>query len=267
MQNVVTAIFNVESEAYQAFAQLRRKPAGENYVAAEFALIKREGDAIKVEDACDAAAITADDTALGMAAGAVAGILGGPLGVLLGAYTGTVAGAAFDAADSVDSMALLEATAAKLMDGDVAIIALVEEEEPAFDAALEGFDVQIVRHFAIDVMNDVDRALEEAAQDANLAKQEERAARKASVKEYFATLKQQYEDNKAKREAKREAHLDELADKANELNAKLAEADKAAGEKIKEMAAEHEAFDKAMDEAVADANAAFVSETKDIMGE
>ena len=83
----------------------------------------------------------------------------------------------------------------------------------------------------------------------------------------FCALKQQYEDNKAEREAKREAHFDELADKANELNAKLAEADKAAGEKIKEMAAEHEAFDKAMDEAVADANAAFVSETKDIMGE
>lgn len=267
MENIVTAIFNVESEAYQAFTQIRQKPYGEGYVVAELAQLKREGDAITVVEACDTAAVTSNDTAAGMAVGALAGILGGPLGVLLGAYTGTVAGAAFDAADTVDSMALLEATAAKLMDGDVAIIALVQEEEPAFDAALEGFDVQIVRHFAIDVMDEVDRALEEAAQDANLAKQEERAARKASVKKYFEELKQQYEDNKAEREAKREAYLDELADKANELNAKLAEADKAAGEKIKEMAAEQEAFDKAMDEAVADANAAFVSETKQIMGE
>ena len=122
MENIVTAIFSVESEAYQAFTQIRQKPYGEGYVVAELAQLKREGDAITVVEACDTAAVTSNDTAAGMAVGALAGILGGPLGVLLGAYTGTVAGAAFDAADTVDSMALLEATAAKLMDGDVAII-------------------------------------------------------------------------------------------------------------------------------------------------
>lgn len=264
MQNVVTAIFNVESEAYQVFAQIRRKPFGENYVVAEAAQLKREADGVKVEDAFDAADVTSDDTALGMATGAVAGILAGPLGVLLGAWTGTLTGAAFDAADTIDSMALLEATAAKLLEGDVAIVALVDEEEPAFDAAFEGFDVRIVRHFAIDVMDEVDRALDEAAQDTNLAKQEARAARKAAVKKYFDGLKQKVLDKAAEHEAEREAYLDDLADKANEMTAKLAEADKAAGEAIKGMAADHEALGEAIDSAVDEASAAFVAETKKI---
>ena len=285
MENVVTAIFNVESEAYQAFTELRRKPYGEGYVAAEAAQVKREGDTFKVIDVFDAAAITADDTAAGMVVGSLVGILGGPLGVLLGAYTGTVTGAAFDAADTIDSLSLMEATAAKLYDGDVAIIALVQEDEPAFDAALEGFDAQIIRHFAVDVMDEVDRALEVEAELANLAKQEmraerkaeraeKRAERKASVQDYFSTLKDQYDANKAERAAKFDAHLDDLADKANAATAKLAEIDQAGGEAIAEAAAKKAeveaeiAAKKAdLDAAVDEASAAFVSEAKEIMGE
>ena len=266
MENIVTAIFSVESEAYQAFTQIRQKPYGEGYVVAELAQLKREGDAITVVEACDTAAVTSNDTAAGMAVGALAGILGGPLGVLLGAYTGTVAGAAFDAADTVDSMALLEATAAKLMDGDVAIIALVQEEEPAFDAAFKGFDVRIVRHFATDVMDEVDRAIDAAEEKENLDRLEERAKRKAENKKFWDELAEQYEINRREREAERtaerEAYLDGLAEEANAMNKKLAELDKAIGKRIKEKEAEDEAFDQAME----DAKAAYVSQTKEIYG-
>ena len=201
MENIVTAIFSVESEAYQAFTQIRQKPYGEGYVVAELAQLKREGDAITVVEACDTAAVTSNDTAAGMAVGALAGILGGPLGVLLGAYTGTVAGAAFDAADTVDSMALLEATAAKLMDGDVAIIALVQEEEPAFDKPFEGYDTMIIRHFAADVIQEVDSARELGAELANEAHQKLVADKKAEtqqkVEEHKAEVHERFEKAKA----------------------------------------------------------------------
>ncbi len=266
MQNIVTAIFNVKSEAYQAFSQMRHAPFGQDYVVAEAALIKREGDAIKVEEAFENIATNPDHAGFGMAAGALLGILGGPLGVLLGAYTGGITGAAFDTADTADSLALLETTAAKLIDGDVAIIALVQEEEPAFDAAFKGFDVRIVRHFATDVMDEVDRAIDAAEEKENLDRLEERAKRKAENKKFWDELAEQYEINRREREAERtaerEAYLDGLAEEANAMNKKLAELDKAIGKRIKEKEAEDEAFDQAME----DAKAAYVSQTKEIYG-
>ena len=267
MENVVTVIFNVESEAYQAYAQICRKPFGEGYKIAEAAQLKREGDEIKIIDVHDAAAVTANDTAMGMVIGSVVGILGGPLGVLLGAYAGGATGAAFDTADAIDSLSLLEVTAAKLYDGDVAIVALVQEDEPAFDAAFEGFDVTIIRHFAVDVMDEVDRAIEVEAEIANVAKQQLRAERKAelaakrddrkaSVKEYFSTLQDQYDDNTAEREAERDARLDSF-------NARV-EAIKAEARAKK---AKHDAEKAVLDEAVADAEAEFVAQNKEYMGE
>ena len=106
MQNVVTVVFNVESEAYKAFSELRAQPIGEGYNVAEASLIKREGDAIKVVDGFDAAGTSGDDTAAGMVIGAFVGILGGPLGVLLGAGVGSLIGNAKDARDADDSLSM-----------------------------------------------------------------------------------------------------------------------------------------------------------------
>lgn len=92
MENVVTVIFDVESEAYKAFTELRNRPFGTDYAVAEASLLKREGDAITIADAFDAAGVTSDDTATGMIVGSIVGILGGPLGVLLGAGTGALIG-------------------------------------------------------------------------------------------------------------------------------------------------------------------------------
>lgn len=267
MENIVTAIFNVESEAYQAFTQIRQKPFGENYVVAEASLIKCENDAITVVETIDAAAITADDTAAGMLVGSIVGILGGPLGVLLGATVGAATGSTFDAADTLDSLSLLEVTAAKLYEGDVAIVALVQEDEPAFDAAFAGFDTTIIRHFAVDVMDEVDYAREVELECANLAKQqmraerkaereEKRAERKADFKEYFSTLKDQYDDNKAERKAERDEKKAKFEEKKAELD-----------EKREAKKAEFEADKAEVEAAIKDAEAEFVAETKEYMGE
>ena len=148
MENVVTAIFEVESEAYKAFTELRNKPFGEGYTVAEASLLKREGDNIVIAEAFDAAGVTSDDTATGMIVGSLVGILGGPLGVLLGAGTGALVGGTYDSIDAADSASMLEVTASKLYENEVAIVALVQEDEPAFDAAFEGYETTIIRQFA-----------------------------------------------------------------------------------------------------------------------
>ena len=218
MENVVTAIFEVESEAYKAFTELRNKPFGEGYSVAEASLLKREGDAIIIADAFDAAAITSDDTATGIVIGSLVGILGGPLGVLLGAGAGALIGGAYDSADTVNSASMLEITASKLYDGEVAIIALVQEDEPAFDAAFEGYETTIVRHFAVDVINEVELAREATADFENQLRAQLRAERKAEKaekrEERSNKIKAHFEKVKTKR-AERKAAFDEAKDIAN----------------------------------------------------
>lgn len=218
MENVVTAIFDIESEAYQAFAELKNLPFGEGYVVAEAALLKREGDAIVLADSFDAASVTSDDTATGMIIGSLVGILGGPLGVLLGAGAGALIGSRADAADALNSMSLLEVAAAKLLDGETAIIALVQEEEPAFDAAFEKYQTTIIRHFAVDVMYEVELGREIVADLANQAKERLRAERKAEKEEKRADRKAnivaRFEALKAKH-AERKAAAHEAAEIAN----------------------------------------------------
>ena len=242
MENVVTTIFEVESEAYKAFSELRGMPYGEGYTVAEASLLKRDGDAIIVVDAFDAAGVTADDTATGMIVGALVGILGGPLGVLLGASTGALVGSAYDSADAVDSASILEVTAAKLYDGEVAIVALVQEDEPAFDAAFAGYQTTVIRHFAVDVMEEVDLARKAEADLSNQLREQLRAEKKADKAE-------KREERKAERAEKREARKAKIQARFDEAKAKRAE--------------RKAEFDEAKDIA----NAQFTSSTKEMLDE
>lgn len=226
MDNVVTTIFNVESEAYQAFTELRNKPFGEGYLVAEAALVKRQNDVFTIVDQFDAAGVTVDDTASGMIIGSIVGILGGPMGVLLGASVGTIAGSMVDVADTVDSVSMLEATALKLYEDESAIIALVQEDEPAFDAAFEDFDVTIIRHFAADVIDEVDLAVELQAELLNEARQqlraEKKAERKDKIDQHKADIAARFDAAKAKR-AERRAEFREAVKDANDNIANAAD--------------------------------------------
>ena len=177
MENVVASIFAVESEGFKALAEIRQKPVAEGYSVIEAALIKREGDGITFLDGFDTGAITTDDTATGMIVGSLVGVLGGPLGVLLGASIGAWAGGLSDAADSVDSGSMIVTVANKLVEGEVALIALVQEEEPAFDAPFAAYETLTIRFSAADVADEVNRAREVEADLAHQALAKMRADR------------------------------------------------------------------------------------------
>ena len=188
--NVVVTIFEVESEAFQAFSELRTKVTGTGYTAAEAALVRNKGGRIDMLDGYTLGPVTGDDTAMGIMIGSLVGILGGPIGVILGAGIGGVAGSASDTDRAIDTANAVAVVADKLFEGETAIVALVQEDEPAFDVVFDGYKTTIVRYDAADIAADVEelRKLEEqvSAEVADQMKAErkaDRAERKAATEE------------------------------------------------------------------------------------
>ena len=161
MENIITALFEVESEGFQAITQLKQTPAmKDNYAVLQAALIKRDGNNIIVCDSFDSGFNTADNTLVGGLVGSVIGVLGGPPGVLLMGTTGALMGSSVDSADALMDMSLIEKVAEKIGDKTTALIALVAEgNEACLDTLLSNFKTVIIRFDAAHVAKEVDEAL------------------------------------------------------------------------------------------------------------
>ena len=193
--NVVVTIFEVESEAFQAFTELRAKCAGTGYTAAEAALVRNKEGRIDMLDGFSLGPSAGDDTALGIVVGSLIGILGGPIGVILGAGVGAYAGSTSDADKAVDAVNAVAVVSSKLFEGETAIVALVEEDEPAFDAVFSGYKTTIIRYDAADIAADVEelRKLEEQVSEdvMNEIKAQRKAEREEKAKKDF----EEYEES------------------------------------------------------------------------
>ncbi|MER2143197.1 MAG: DUF1269 domain-containing protein [Eubacteriales bacterium] len=190
MYNIIAAIFDVESEGYQAISTLSKTPIIEETSILQMALVKRENGSLKVCDSYDSGIHTTDDMLLGGLLGGLFGVLGGPVGVLLLGSYGTLAGSLVDTADALDSATVMEKVADKLVEGEVALVMLAEEiNEEEIDNKLKGFKVTIARFDAAAVAEEVEQAKETEKEMERLARKELRAAKK--------------EERKDKREAKK----------------------------------------------------------------
>ena len=193
--NVVVTIFEVESEAFQAFTELRAKCAGTGYTAAEAALVRNKEGRIDMLDGFSLGPAAGDDTALGIVVGSLIGILGGPIGVILGAGVGAYAGSASDADKAVDAVNAVAVVSSKLFEGETAIVALVQEDEPAFDAVFSGYKTTTIRYDAADIAADVEelRKLEEQVSEdvMNEIKAQRKAEREEKAKKDF----EEYEES------------------------------------------------------------------------
>ncbi len=204
MYNIVAAIFEVESEGYQAMTTLSKTPIIEETSILQMALVKRENGAIKVCDSYDSGIHTTDDMLLGGLLGGLVGILGGPIGVLLMGSYGTLAGSLVDTGDALDSATVMERVAEKLADGEVALVMLVEEiNEDEIDSKLKGYKVTIARFDAAVVAEEVEQAEEaqkemerQARKELRAVKKEERKdkreAKKAKISADFAAFKEKH---------------------------------------------------------------------------
>lgn len=203
MQNILAALFEVESEGYQALSMLSQKPVTENAVILQMALVKREGQNFTVLDSFDSGINTRDDMVIGGLVGGLLGVLGGPIGVLLMGSYGALTGSILDTEDAIYSISLMETVANKLQDGTVALVALTDETEEAdLDAALSPFKAEVWRYDAAQIAAQVEEAEMIRREMERQARQQLRAEKKADfqqkVEEKRLKLSAQFDEFKAK---------------------------------------------------------------------
>lgn len=190
MYNIIAAIFDVESEGYQAMTQLSRTPIIEETSILQMVLVKRENGTLKVCDSYDSGTHTTDDTLLGGLLGGLVGVLGGPVGMLLMGSYGALVGSLVDTGDALDTQTLIERVADKLQDGDVALIMLAEEiNEEEVDNALKGFKVTIARFDAAAIANEVEMIEDSQKEKERLDRKELREAKKEERKDKLEAKK------------------------------------------------------------------------------
>ena len=112
--------------------------------------------------------------------GSLVGILGGPLGVLFGSSMGALVGSSVDADDAVQNASLIEQVCADIPDGGTALIALVQEDEDMrFERSFDSFKVEVIRHDAAEVAEEVEKAQALERKMAKEARAKLRAEKKA----------------------------------------------------------------------------------------
>ena len=122
--------------------------------------------------------------------------------LLMGTY-GALGGALVGSADELDTATLIEQAAGKLVEGEYALIAFVEEKsEDALDAELGKYDVSIVRFDAAAIAQEVEEAIEtekEMEREAKLRlRAEKKAERKEKIEERREKMKAGFEEFKKK---------------------------------------------------------------------
>ena len=142
MENVVVSIFDIESEAFQAFSELKQFGQTENTKLAQASIVKAENGVVNVKDSFDLMDSLGDDYFEGGLIGSLIGILGGPLGVLFGFAAGGAIGASVGSDKELANSVLITTVSNKLTNGEVAIIALVQEnDESVLNSIFEKYQV------------------------------------------------------------------------------------------------------------------------------
>lgn len=196
-ENIITAVFEVESEAYQAMSILRSHMATEDYLVSEAALVKREHGRIVTKETADSGVESLNDTRRGGLIGMTVGVLGGPVGMLLGYSWGTLAGAAKDADDVAGNASVFEKVSSQIMEGETALMVLVQEQyDGAFMQTLSAFKTNIVTEDAAEVADEIEQAQqlqkEMEAEARKKAREEKKEDRKAKVQAHREKIKEHF---------------------------------------------------------------------------
>ena len=159
MANVLTAIFDIESEAYQAFSELKSFKQDNDTQIAQIALVKNKDGKMTIKDSIDFDNASRDYATIGGIVGGLLGILSGPIGVIIGYGIGSLAGAASGSITDASDNSLIEEVTTKLLDGDIAVIALVhEEDETILNHVFAPYKTSIMRWDAVALAHEVELA-------------------------------------------------------------------------------------------------------------
>ena len=159
MADVLTVVFNIKSEAYQAFSELKAFKHDNHTQIAQIALVKNENGKITIKDSVDFDDTSSEYATIGGIVGGLIGILSGPIGVIIGYGIGSLAGAASGSMTDATDNSLIEEVTTKLLDGDVAVIALVhEEDENILNHVFAPYKTNIMRWDAVALAREVELA-------------------------------------------------------------------------------------------------------------
>ncbi len=204
-ENVLITYFDIESEGYQAFTDIRHNTfSNEKSTLIEQALlIKRENGTIIAKDVFHNGESKNEGIIMGTIVGSLLGVLAGPLGVLLGMGVGATLGSLTATDDMEENAGLLNSVTSRLQDNDVAILAVVQEENEALlDDFFAKFKTTIVRYDAHVIEEEIEYAevlQKELARQARLHIRKERSEeRKRKVEEKRAQVQARFEALKEK---------------------------------------------------------------------
>jgi len=202
-ESVIVINFDVESEAYQAFSDLKRVSVNPDFVISQACILKNEEGRIIDKDYFDTGVESADDTRRGGLVGALIGVLGGPLGVIFCGSMGYLLGRTKDITDTEKNASLIEMVCQKIPEGSTAIVALAwEAESNSINSKVDRFSSQVSRFDAAEVEEEVEKARELQKQMEKEARQkmreEKKEAHRQKVEERRAKIKADFENRKAK---------------------------------------------------------------------
>ena len=186
MENVIMATFPVESEAYQAFSELKRDPASMQSLVMQVVLVKKHSTRLEIGDVFDTGRESRIDTRTGGLIGACLGILGGPVGLLIGSGVGALAGSGAEKAKMLKNQSALEKVSSNLSEGTTAILALVQESDNmVLDSKFSKYEATVTRYDAAQVFDEVEKT---AKAQADFEKATNAALYKEAGEEVTATL-------------------------------------------------------------------------------
>ncbi|MGX7351502.1 hypothetical protein RU97_GL000920 [Enterococcus canis] len=162
-KRVIILDFEVSSQAYQAFSEIKRLQVAGQIKGEQMAVVTHEDNGshkFKIEDFLDFTGSNKSST--GGLIGMLIGVLAGPLGMLLGWFAGGMIGASRDAKEIRDAQTVFEFVTNKIGEGDTGLILIAEEDDnrPLNQLVMQELGGEITRLDYEEVETDV-----KAAQD------------------------------------------------------------------------------------------------------
>ncbi|MFV0558350.1 MAG: DUF1269 domain-containing protein [Enterococcus sp.] len=171
-KKVIVMNFELESQAYQAFSEIKNLAFSKALKGEQMAVVTHSDDGehnFKIDDFLDFTG--SNKTSKGGLIGMLVGIVGGPLGVMLGWFGGSFIGASKDAKEIRDARDVFEFLIQQIGEGKTGLILIAEEEDNrpinnlithVLGGGVERFDLEDVEH-SVNKAKDVEKDVQEHA--------------------------------------------------------------------------------------------------------
>ncbi|WP_426351203.1 DUF1269 domain-containing protein [Alloiococcus sp. CFN-8] len=184
MENIIIVNFKKESQAYEAYSEIKRDPYSRSCLISQLILVEKVNGQILPCETFHTGVEVSEDIFKGGLLGGLIGILGGPIGILLGGSVGLLVGSLIDAAHVSHNSSILEKVVNNIKDGEIALVALVQETNTStFDGKVQGYDAELTRYDAALIQEEVEIAEELHRKIEKRVKEEVRAVKTSERKE------------------------------------------------------------------------------------